>query len=236
MSNKKDILRFIELTKLKGTIESSQALFESTEGSLTVLAAAPPKANVIGIKGSLVVDLPALGQLGIDNLGILYKLIGTFPGEEVSIKKTENKLNFATEDSKLKVSAVLQDPQYVTNTIESAKFEGALKVAKGEEFTLDKEDVKKLTTYAQTIATEEFVLQGKAGELSVVLDDSKNSIVSKFPIANVKPFKVKLGKFFLDVLSVVNNTVTLSVSDDKPVYLKVEEGNIVFEYVVAPKK
>ena len=227
--------QFLQLIELKGDITNREAILSITPTSMQVLAVSPNKT--VALKGELKGDFKLNKQIGIDELDLLKNLANTFTDEKIQLEIKENKLLLTSKKDKLKVSSILRDPKYITNIIEPEKLESLLKQAKGNNIVLEKEVIDKILQYTTAINADALVLKGDKKKITLELESNQNKIVAEFNTKkDFKPFEVKFAKIFVDLFSVINTDVTISVNKDAPVYLNLKEKDLEFEYVIAPIK
>lgn len=233
--NKTHILNFTELIKLKGEVESTEALLTITKSSITSIGKS--SNNTLAFRGELKGEFEDIGEIGIDNLQFLKNAINSFNSATINVAKKENKLNITSDDAKLKVAMILRSPQYITSKLEVKDYDKVYNQAKGNGFTLTKEQIKKISGYVTSLNPTEIIFEGKNNQLTFKLINNENKISDTFELDNeIKEFKVVLRKASIDILNFLSSDVILSIKQDCPILLRVEKENFWFEYIMAPLK
>lgn len=233
--NKTNILNFTELIKLKGEVESVETLLTITPSSITTLGKS--SNNTLAFRGELKGEFEEMGEIGIDNLQFLRNAINSFSSANINVAKKENKLNITSDDVKLKVAMILRSPQYITTKLELKEYEKVYNQAKGNDFTLTKEQIKKISGYVSSLNPTEIIFEGKDNQLTFKLINNENKISDTFELDNnIKEFKVTLRRASIDILNFLGSDVKMSISQDCPILFRVEEESFWFEYIMAPLK
>ena len=231
--------RFINLIKLEGEIENKEALLTITKENIVTFAIANNKA--VALKGTFKGKFAELGEIAVDNLILLSKVLTLFT-ENIKVTKDKNRL--VLEDKDLQVACVLRNPEYIVNNkvnnvkLDDKKYkelkDAILKEA--SKFILPKSVLTKILAYVGVLNSSEFRLIGKGKELTLSTADGENEIIGKFKIDNELNFNIKLGRPILNVLSAIGNDVKVVAKDKSTVYLNLETEDINLELLVAPLK
>lgn len=235
----KSFARFLNLIGLKGGIENTSVLAEGDAKKISVSTVLPN--SVMAYKGSLGGCFDKLGKVGIDDIPLLKKFTNMFSEhEEIDLKLDNNKLTITTPQTKptkkTRASAILRDPSLVRNILPEEKFVSIVSEAIGNEFILKKEVQKEIIKHFEAIGAKELRLKGKDNELILELENNQNELVVSFDLEEkVSDFKVVISQIFIDLLSVLDADVKVSMKTDTAIYLILDEENIYFEYLIAPK-
>ena len=152
--------------------------------------------------------------------------------------KKSNKLELTADEEKLKISMVLLDPQYLIASMPKNKtFKDLLSYVPDNKFTFNKEQVQKFVKYTSVLTPSYVYFEGKDNIVTLKLSASENKLSTSFTIPEtVKPFKIKLSNFFIDLLSIIDDNITISTEAEQPVYIKYHNENFDMEYILASLK
>ena len=233
--SKNDLLSFVELMVLKGEAENKEGIVSFTKDALSTYVVSP--TQTVASRGTLKGQFTDWEELGIDDLGIVKTFLGSLKGDLVTLDHNKNKLKFADASGKVKAASVLRNVDYITNSVSPEKFQALLDKAQGNEFILKSEQIEEIIKYAGTVKSDNFILKGTGKEITLTVANNQNQIEAKFDIdVDVTDFDVKLPSVVIDMLGFMKKPVTFSAKTDTPIYLKIEQNNCEFEYIVAPKK
>jgi hypothetical protein len=235
--SKVSLLKFIDLLRIKGDLECKTILVKTSEGKIEVPIAVP-ESNVIIIRGSLTgTDIKDIGELGIDDLKLLRGFISTFNSNNILMDKKTNKLELSSDTEKLKISAILRDPKYIMSLREGKTFDMVKEGISDNIFTLDREQIKQIINYSNSMSSKVVYLEGKDNTITLKLNLSDNKLSTSFDIQEtISPFKVKVSEYLIHLLSTIGDNVTMSAKEDCPVYVSTEGDDYVFEYILATLK
>jgi hypothetical protein len=230
--SKNDFIKFIDLLRLKGEIENKSALLFANSKNIEVLAVSNTKT--VATRGQLKLEREDLGEIGIDNLQLLRGIVNTL-GETIDLKRKDNKWILISKNVTAEV-AILKN-EYIKNKITNKEFEALLSKAGGNDFTLSPEGIKTIINIVNAIDTSYLILEGNGKWLSVKVDDNNNNILANIEMKEeVKPFKCKVGKNLLNILSQLESETFFSISNNNPIYIKNKSDSYIFEYLIAPIK
>jgi hypothetical protein len=228
----KDVfLRFIELINLGGDVEIRECVLRGDPDKLTVVAQTANK--VLALQGELKGDYSELGVLGVDDLSLLKKVLSKLSGE-IEVSRSTNKLELSN-GKKVNVELALRNTQYIFNEVDDNKFQGWVKTAEGNVFTIKKEDVLKFAEYYGVFG-KDVKVEGKSDTVAFKLNNGDNSFNFSFDLVEaIKPFTVKLSSLFVSCLGVVKDEVKMSINDRAAaILMTVEKNDFKFNYVIAP--
>ena len=224
---KDTLLRFISLIHLTGAVELKECLIEGTKQALKVCAVTPSKTFALNAK--LKGDYSDLGTMGIDDLYLLEKSISLM--EDITLTKKENKLTL--KDKTVKNNLLLRSPQYIMTKLEEERYIKATKDSRGNEFTLTKDDIKKIADYYD-IYKSSVEIQGEDNEIVMKMTKEENSAELKIKVKEkVKSFQVLVAGLFVEALKNINTDVTVSIKTGKPVLLSTKTDDYEVEYFIA---
>jgi len=228
------VTQFLDLVKLKGDLESVEAIFNIAKDGIHILT--KTSNNVLALKGTLKGEFEAIGEVGIGDLGLFKGFVTSFDSDELQLTKVKNKLVLSSAQEKLEIQANLTNPEYIKVKVPEDKFLALVKDSQGNEFTLTLDIIKKIITYSSTIKASDIILTGEGNNLKLQLDELDNKIVANFELAEtVKPFQIKFqASYLLNLLSNVKQEVKVSAYTNKFMYVKIENDAYLIEYMVAP--
>lgn len=227
-------IQFLDLVKLKGDIESKEAIFNISKDGIGVHTRTTN--NALALKGVLKGEFEDIGEIGIGDLAWLKNFVVSFGSEELELTKNKNKLVFKSQEEKLEIQTNIVNPEYIKIKVPVEKLNTLLKSGKGNEFILTTDMIKKIVSYSNTIKASEVILTGDKNTLKLQLNELDNKILATFEIAEtVKPFKIKFqASYLLNLLTNIKQDITVSAYTNKFMYLKVENERYLMEYVLAP--
>jgi hypothetical protein len=230
--NKSVFSKFLTLCSCKGELENKELLLNITTKSLTAKAVSSNK--VLCLKGTVNGEFQDWGELGIDNLTLLKNFLTSNLSDILKIKKTENKMMI--EDTKLKYTCTLRNPKYIVNNVTDDKLLPLFDKAKGNFFTLKSEDIKKLINYTNTIAPTTLIFSGTKKILTLTINNGDNELEVVFDLdKEVVDFTIKTARIFVDLLTTISDfDITFSMQNNCPIYLKIDNKEVNFEYLFAP--
>lgn len=230
--NAESFTQFLNLLNLSGEVEIKECIFRGTKDKLSVVAVTPSKVVIVGaeLKG----DFTDIGDVGIDNVLLLKKMIASCKGE-ITLTKTTNKLKI-TSGKKLKAELALRNLQYVLNEVDKAKFDILLTKASGNEFTLDKDTLKEFEKFYSVLG-KEILITGDENEITFTLENSDNSVdLTTTVTESVKKFGVKLAPLLMKVFAGIGlDKIKLSINDGASVILvNTSTDDYTINYLIAP--
>lgn len=244
--NKVVLERILQLIELKGEIINKETILNFYPDKVIVYNISANRVALLKgiIKGdfSSFVGKEEKVELGIENIGKLRNFVKLFNNtEDIKLTKKENKLTLTacgSSESNLKASVGLMNPAYIKIEANEDIFTKLKEKSLGNTFTLDNElHIKKILEHFNSMNTNSVSFEGINNTIKLKVDDTQNKIESGFTVPEkVEKFNIKLNKLYLDLLSVINDNVTISMKDDSPIYTSVSNDNYSFEYIVAPIK
>jgi hypothetical protein len=232
--NKSRWVRFLNLVELSGDIQVKEVILDFTPTEVKVLAVTQNKT--IAMRGTLKGEFKLTGQVGIDDLQLFRASISSMPDDAITFIVKNNKIVLGSDTEKVKISTVMRAIEYVQTALPEDKFATHAKKGQGNSFTLEHKQVSKILGYLNTLVSPSMGLEGEGTTITLSIENNQNEIVADFDIKEtVTKFKVKLAKFFAILLKTIGKGVEISITkNDAPVYLKINEDDIVIEYIMAP--
>lgn len=228
--------RFLNLVALKGDVENTEALAHGDAKFLGVIAVC--KTSVMALKGKLAGSYDELGDIGLDDTNLLKKFVNIFNGcDEIELKRDRNKLVITAPNSDTKASALLREPAHISTVLPEQTFDSKITESLGNEFTLKADQVKQIVKHFDAIGTKDLVLKGKGKKVFLELDNNSNELVTSFPVdVEVKDFEVRVSQIIIDLFTILNADITVSMKTGKAIYVRFQDGDLDFEYLVARKE
>lgn len=235
--SKQVLEQFIDLIILKGKVEIKEALFDVKEKDLSTFATAGNRH--IALRGKLAdISGEDWGKIGLDDLKLIKKFLKSFSDDELSLTKNKNKIVFQTSNGRHKISHTVTNPQYITNVDGEDKMDALIEAAKGNEFFVPAGFLTDLVSYYDTVSAGIITLSSDGMNLIMSASKDSNDVEAKFPLdleAPIQEFSVKVNALLIDVFGSIKDNCTFSIKNAAPIYIKVENGNFNFEYLIAPE-
>ena len=229
--NTKKFSRFLELVNVSGAIEIRECIMIGDKKALKVTAKTP--SNTFGLNAKLKGDFADFETIGIDDLGLLRKVIA-LNDEEVDITRKENTIIFKNKKTRAKL--LLRNPKYILTAIEEDTYVKKAKTCKGNDFTLRKEDIQQIAKYYEVFKGKVHI-SGSDNIITFIFGIDENKAEVKIDIKEkVKPFKLSIAGFFVETLTQMTDDVVISAKTDMPIILTTITDDYEVEYLIAPLK
>lgn len=231
---KDKLSNFLKLISLANDIENKEALIDVDETGIKCLAVSGDKS--LGLRATLKHPFTKLGQVGLDQLPTIKKVVNSID-KDFDIEFSKNK--FIVRIAKTTVWFPLKNAEYILNKLDEDKFSNRLKeTEKGISFTLSKEAVAEIVKKFNLVGSSALVLKVKDGVLTIKVKNYTNEVELETEIdleKSKKNFNVKIGKNFVDLISLIGEEVTVSLAEDTPSALAVEYSgkDFLYTYLVA---
>ena len=108
---KTGVIKFVDLIRLRGDIETFEAIFNISKSGIAV--SAKTENNYVGIKAILKGEFEDIGEIGISDLSLFKNLLSTFESENLTLTKNKNRLEITSKDEKIDVKANLTNPEFI---------------------------------------------------------------------------------------------------------------------------
>lgn len=227
--------KIFELVALKDEASIKSILIDITKNKGVIITSSPNKT--LALRAELYHNFDDLNgeKLGIIDINTFKKTLNSIE-TKVNIKKSSNKLVLTPDciEKSLKISIALKSPDYIENIIKEETFNNLKTKALGNEFVVEGEYIKRIKEYFDNVDTKKFTLKNSNKKLIFKVEDIQNEIEYKTNVEGIKDFDVILPKSFIDVLSLLNEDVTISLKNDSPAYIKIKNKNYMIEYLVSP--
>lgn len=226
------LTEFVNLLNLSGDVEIRECLINGTKDGLSVYAASPSKTVIVSgfIKG----DWSELGDIGIDSVILLKKLLSTCTGD-IELTKTSNKLK-VTAGKKMKAELVLRNPTYIVNGVPKDKFDILYTKATGNKFTLTQDIVKELSKF-YNILGKDLYISGEGKEIAFYMEADENTVDVQFDVAEtLAKFEVRIAPLLMKIFpGIKSDKSSMSINDNASVIaVETETDDYKFVYLVAP--
>lgn len=213
--DKNTLEKFLESILLKGEYLTKDCVILTKEDGIRI--ALKSEDSSVAIRGCLKVREGERDSWGIDNFPLLVDVVKSFRSGDINIERKNNKLLLSQK--KQKVSLLLRDISFITNTVEDAKL-ASLKKKEEEYLNLDLATVKEILSTVSAVKAKAIKISSKGGDLTIKVESSENSIEKTFDLpedTKISEFSVLLGVPFLDYLSSVKGTIGLGVPNDRAI-------------------
>ena len=233
--NKLDTLKFLDAVRLKGQLETNEAIFNVNKNTCSILTTT--KIPVLAIKGQLHIEGEDIGEIGIGNIGMFRELINSIPDNIITITKKKNKLVCSNTEKTVEISYGLVNTEYIKSKITEDKYQTTLKVSQGNEFILDNNNLSSLLNYCRTLKADYILLSGIDKKLIMSLEANENELVAEFILSQpIKPFIVKFNTSYLMSILGGQTSVIISLQTNQIAYFKINTDTCQIEYLLAPIK
>lgn len=228
--NKNNIKRFLDLISLSGENQITEALLHFNKDCVSTLVKSP--TNSIGLSANLKGNFGEIGEIGIDDLSLLKNILNLQDKEEITLKIKANKLSIAS--IKTKASLLLRDSDFIKNKPKEEDFNKYVSSASGNEFSINEEDIERITKAYNLIKSENInIISDNGKDVKFIFNKLDNSIETEIDLEKeIQPFKVIVSSYFLNILNFLKEA-SISVNNGNPVVLlNHKEENIEINYIV----
>ena len=233
--NKDNTIKFLDSVRLKGQLETNEAIFTVTKDSINALLTT--KIPVLAIKSSLKVEGAELGELGIGDIGLFKNFVNSIPSQDIKIAKLKNKLVLTSPDKPVELTLSLINTEYIKSKISEEKFDSSMKASRGNEFTLTKANISTIVSYCNTLKSDHVILEGNDKTITISLESNENELTADLELDKpIQSFAVKFNTAYLLSLLAGQQDMLVSLQTNKICYFKVESAEYKIEYLLAPIK
>lgn len=220
---------FIKFISLSNEKENKEALLDVTETGIKCLAVSEDKS--LGLRATLKHPFIKLGQVGVDQIPALKKVTSALENE-IEVEFTSNKL--VVKNGRTTAWFPLKNVEAIENKLDQTKFESRMKeTEEGISFNLSKALCDKLVKSYNLVGGSAVVLKFKDGILALGVKNETNEVALQTEIdvdKSKKNFNIKIGKALIDLLELIGDNVTLSLSEDSPTALAIDYSGKDFQY------
>lgn len=172
--------------------------------------------RTLAVRGTLKGAFEDVGSVGVTELLAFEKFVDSMD-ESFTGDFQKNKL--VLQSKKHKISVMLQNAEYIQNKLEKEKFEGILsQVNSGFSFSLSSDNIKELVSKFKTLSSQDLVLEGKDGSISLYVKDYKteSELYSTFECEGLKKntFSIQVSKYLMALLEIIGNDVTIKLGKE----------------------
>jgi len=174
-------------------------------------------------------DYTELGEMGIQDIQLVEKILGRFP-REVTLAYNENIL--LIYDNEREASIATADPAYITEpSVIEDKFTD-FEVTLGQQ----RDTLVNAVNNARTIGADMFTLKVKNGLFTVAAQSGENILKEKRRVDVDKEVEVTLPDTFKKVVSSIPSDceVKIRLSNDMPVRIDAISSEMKITYIVTP--
>jgi len=233
---KERFINFLKLLSLKGDIANKSAVLDFEVDKVTAYTIAP--ANSVATKGVWKANFDAWGEVGLTNIETLNSFIAPLRGTKIFIDIDKNKFKTTSENGKVKSKNILSNIQYITNSLAPAQYENIKAKAMGNEVTLTIDVIKEILNYVTSVNSKDLVLKIGNNEVTLTIENKQDEIEATFDMPtpdDFDPISLRMAYYFTEILSLAEGDITLSAKPNSPVFLKVNQHDSNFEYLMLQK-
>jgi hypothetical protein len=234
---KERFVNFLKLLSLKGDIANKQAVLNFEPTQVTAYTMAP--ANSVATKGVWQANFDAWGKVGLTNVETLASFITPLQGTKIFIDIDKNKFKTTSENGRVKSKNILSNIIYINNSLPEDQYDVIKKKAVGNEVTLPLDIIKEMLTYVTSVSAKEILLKIEAGLITLKIENKQDEIEASFALttpSGLTPIELRMAYYFTDILSLAETDVIISAKpNNSPVYVKIEQHDSVFEYLMLQK-
>lgn len=232
---KDKFVNFLRLVVLSNDIENKEALVDVQENSIKCLAVSADKS--LGLKATLKHPFTKLGQVGLD-VALIKKLVETI-GTDITVEFVKNRL--IVKSNKTTVWFPIKSAECILNNLEEEKFNAIHGSTKGISFVLSKEVVGEIVSKFNLVDSSALVLKVKDNALTLKVSNLTNEVDLESEIElkdkPKKNFNIKIGRNLVDLLSIIDDEVEVSLAEENPssisvIYANKKDG-FEYSYLVA---
>ena len=234
--NKKSLIDFLKLMAVKGEVENKELIL-NIDNNIEARTITPLKS--VSVYGTLKTDKIEKDEYGIGNLKLFINLLNLCSSEVVEINRDNNKLKIISPDKNLIISYILTDVKYIKNSLDKTSFNSILKKVEGNEFLLPLSIIQYIISCCSVLGNDNLIIESDGKVLRFSLENNENEILTTIPLpedSKIEEFKVKVGHLFIDILSSLNQDVLVSMKDNEPIMITVNNDNYKIIYLIAQLK
>lgn len=230
MKVKKDVLvGFLKKATMTGVSALTEGIIDFSKNGI-IISSQSASNNVLvnaTLKANAIEGYDAIGQIGVNNLQDISKLLEGFTGEFISFEIKANQLIFKSSHRRVKITlmdkeAVKAPTKYPTDLDDRT------------EFTISMDLIKGFFKNMNIVNTTEFSLELKGKDL---LFNTKgfNEVTEKVEVDVGKVnVKVKLNKAFIDAIENLTDDVTIEMKTNYPITVTSKSKDVRVRILVAP--
>lgn len=220
--SKESFKEFLNLVRLKGTVETNEILFESSKNQIVAHARSLDKG--FGLKAVYNGSFEEKDEVGILRFESFINYVEQMD-EDFEITYKSNKINLNTK--KTKIATPMQSKQLIENKLEPEKFKKLLeKIEGGISFTLSEETMKDIAKKYSVVPSEEIIMKATNGKLFINLKSSEDDtrFYKEYDVPDLKgKFAISISRKIVDLLACMKFPISVKVIDtDEIKALKVE--------------
>lgn len=230
---RENFLEFLNLIKLKGTVETTEILFEAQKDSIFAHTRSIDKS--FGLRGVYKGTFEEKEEVGILRFSAFIDYVKELD-QDFDLSYKQNKIVLITD--KTKVATPMQTRDIIANKLEPEKFQKILdKVENGISFDLNEEVIKDIAKKYSVIPSEEIIIKGKKGKLylSLVSEEDETKFLKEYDVnIGQTDFAISINKKFVDLLACLKFPVNIKLinnDDAKALNVKVEKSNFRLDYM-----
>jgi len=233
---KERFVNFLKLLSLKGDIANKSAVLDFQPTKVTAFTIAP--SNSVATKGVWGANFDDWGKVGLANVETLASFINPLKGTKIFIDIDKNKFKTTSENGKVKSKNILSNTTYITNSLDEAQYESIKAKAVGNEFVLPLDTIKEMLTYVTSVNSKDVVLNVEKDSITLVIENKQDEIEATFDLVTpdaFTPISLRMASYFTDILTLAEVDITLSAQPKSPVFIKIDQLDSEFEYLMLQK-
>jgi len=224
----KNLVNFLRKIQLSGGELITECVLDFAEEGIKVSASNPSAmSKVFGLlKKSSFMEYEAIGQVGVNELGNIIKVLDRF-GEEITLKVEGNLLTVSTTGKKVEIE--LMDVKFITFDNREPKLE----FTDFFNFPAEKlheilNDIKLNEDAVITFKTEDKKLQ--------ISNTGKYKFSHEYMVPQCSGgVTVKMGAPFVDAVAELDGTIEFSIKTDYPIKMIEKNEWSIITLIVAPR-
>jgi len=241
---KKDsFVEYLNIIALKGNSEVKQVIFNIDAKEKSISTLAPSPTAIIVSNSIFLLDKKSTVKtdeiLGIEDFSLFRKIINSFKGDYIILKKNNNYLNISSVLDNYEVNLILADPDFITKTAYNGfdvnKFKEKAKELENE-FSLSVTEKNNFLTAISSLGSDDIVLEGSTEKLNILSNKKENNIIAYLKYSNPpkESFKVRLSTIIVQLLSTIKTDIKCYAKTDNLFGLEVNVENYSVMFMIAP--
>lgn len=230
MKVKKDVLvSFLKKATMSGVSALSEGIIDFSKNGIVISSQSASNNVLVNavLRAKAIEDYDAIGQIGVNNLQDISKLLDGFAGEFITFEVKANQLVF--KSSHRRVNVTLMDKEAVK---EPTKYPTDLDDR--TEFIISMDLVKGFFKNMNIVNTTEFSLELKGKDL-IFNTRGFNEVTEKVSVDSKNGnVKVKLNRAFIDAVENLADDVVVEMKTDYPVTVTSKTKDARVRILVAP--
>jgi len=230
MKVKKDVLvGFLKKATMTGVSALTEGIIDFSKNGIIISSQSASNNVLINavLKAKSIDEYKPIGQIGINNLQDVSKLLEGFTGEFIKFEIKSNQLIFKSSHRRVKVTlmdkdAVQKPTKYPTDLDNRTEINISMDLIKG------------FFKNMNIVNTAEFSFELK-GKYLLFNTKGFNEVTEKVSVdANKGDVKLKLNKAFIDAVENLTDDVVVEMKTDYPITVTSKTDDTLIKILVAP--